>query len=216
MKQVALKALNSGFADGPTVVVDEFAYANGRADVVIARASEAYLDRRIEILGISSNISRDVNLQVFLQLHHKGPMSREYFHSVGALDRTTKNQAINWLIKHGFVHEVGDGKIQTAPHLRRHVTTSYSIELKLKNWKKALEQAIRGKSFADYQFVALPSENVLRAVDHIEDFEEHSVGLIEISRDGEYFVHHWPERQSPYSLMNKWRLNEETITKAIS
>ena len=212
MKEVALKTLSSGFTEGRTYILDEFAYANGRSDIVLANASDEYLSQRIDVLGISSNISDDSYLQTFLHLHSRSkPVSREHFFSIGAIDERKKRKALNWLTENGFVVEVGD-KIRTAPHLRRHITGSYSIELKLDKWKKALEQAIRGKSFAEYQMVALPSENILRAIEHEDEFHKHEVGLMELDPSGEYHIHVEPQRQNPYSPMNKWRLNEQSIS----
>lgn len=211
MKKVAIEALSSGFLEKEAYILDEFAYANGRSDLVLANTSNEYLARRMEVLGISSSISDDYHLQTFLQLHSRSkPITREHFFSLGAIEQRKKRQALKWLIDKGFVVEEGD-KLKTAPRLRRHITTSYSIELKLGKWRKALDQAIRGKSFAEYQIVAIPSENILRAINHEEEFVDNNVGLMELSRNGEYFVHIEPEKQNPYSPMNKWRLNEQSI-----
>ncbi len=215
MKEVALETLEDGFTDGETVILDEFSYANGRADIVLAKASEEYLKRRIDVLGISSSIEENTYLQVFLQLHGRGAVTKDHFFTIGATSENKKQEALDWLIESGFVKELDDGKIRTAPYLRRHVTTSYSIELKLGKWKQALKQAIRGKSFADYQFVALDEDNIIRAIENIDEFKKHDVGLMEINSDGEYFVHYKPEKESPYSPMNKWRLNETTIREEL-
>lgn len=216
MKEVALESLDEEFVGESAVILDEFSYANGRADIVLAKASENYLERRTTDLGISSAIDRDSHLQTFLQLHGRGPVTKEHFYSIGALDERTKKKALKWLLERGFVKELKHGKIRTAPNLRRHITTSYSVELKLKNWKTALEQATRGKAFSDYQFVALPEENILRAQENIEVFREKEIGLIEISSNGDQHVHYHPEKQNPYSPMNKWRLNETTIREEVS
>lgn len=216
MKEVAREALSDGFTSGPTIMMDEFAYANGKADLVLARASESYLNHRTNVLDISTPMKKDSYLQVFLQLHNHGPVTREHFYSVGATSKRTKDEALDWLFNYGFATETDDGKIQTAPYLRRHVTTSYSIELKLENWKKALEQAVRGKSFADYQYVVLDESNILRAINHMGEFEDYGVGLMEIDETGEYHIHYKPDKESPYSPMNKWRLNEKTIREGVS
>lgn len=213
MKGVAKRALQNGVVDEPKVLMDEFTYANGRADLVLAKASEAYLERRTENLDITSSITDDTYLKVFLHIHGRGAITKEHFFSIGALNRSAKKAALNWLIEENFVEELEDGKIRSAPNLRRHITTSYSIELKLSKWKKGLQQAIRGKSFSDYQFVAIAEDNVLRAIENIEMFEDNDIGLMEISQDGDYFIHYHPENRNGYSLTNKWRLNERTITQ---
>lgn len=215
MRKVAIDSISQDFAQEESILLEEFTYGNGRADIVLANPSTAYLDHRINELRISSVLERKSHLQAFLQLHGRGPITRDFYYSVGAMGKRKKKNALEKLIKKGFVDELDNGKIQTAHDLRRHVTTSYSIELKLSKWKKALEQAVRGKSFSEYQYVALDEDNVLRAIDNLELFEEYGVGLMEISEDGDVYIHKEPSRQKPYSPMNKWRLNERTIMEEL-
>lgn len=211
MKEVALEVPWSDLTHGPTTVVDEFSYGAGRTDIVLAKESQAYRGHRLDTLGIDAVIDDDSHLRSFLLLHNRDAVSKEYFFELGALSRSSKEESLNWLISNGFVNELSDGKIQTAPHLRRHITRSYSIELKLDKWRDALKQAFRAKSFSDYQFVALDDENIIRAIDNLEVFEEYGVGLIAIRDDCDYAIHHNPERDRPYSPINMWRLNERTI-----
>lgn len=211
MKVVAKEVLDSSFTGGPTTTIEEFSYGAGRADLVLAKESDAYRQHRLNVLGINSAIDHDAYLRTFLLLHNRKEISKDYFYKVGALDKRTKTEALDWLTNSGFIEELPGNKIRTAPHLRRHITRSYSIELKLENWRKAVKQAFRGKSFSDYQFVAIDDENIIRAIDNIDIFEKYHIGLISINTDHGYFVHHAPERQTPYSPLNKWKLNETTI-----
>lgn len=212
MKTVAKNVLDNSFTGGPTKVIDEFSYGAGRTDLVLTKESETYRDHRLNVLNINNAIERDSHLRTFLLLHSRNEISKDYFYGLGAMDKRKKKSALKWLISNGFVEELSDGKIRTAPHLRRHITRSYSIELKLKNWKKAIKQAFRSKSFSDYQYVALDDEYVIRAIDNIDAFEEYEVGLVSIDQEEEqYFVHYDPDRQTPYSPLNMWRLNETTM-----
>lgn len=212
MKTVARNVLDSRFTGGPTKVIEEFSYGAGRTDLVLAKESESYRGHRLNVLGIDTAIERDSHLRAFLLLHSRDEISKDYFFRLGAMDERKKRTALKWLITNGFVEELADDRIRTAPHLRRHVTRSYSIELKLKNWQKAVKQAFRSKSFSDYQYVALGDEYILRAIDNIDVFKEYGIGLVSIDRDDEqYVVHYEPDRETPYSPLNKWRLNETTM-----
>lgn len=211
MRDVAQEALREAFNEPNAKIFEEFAYGSGRADYVLARVSDAYLARRLDDLGINTAIDNDRILQAFLLLHSRETISKEYYYEMGALDRQSKSKALNWLTNHGFAKEIDDSHIRTAPHLRRHVTTAYSIELKLSNWKKALRQAFRGKGFSEYQCVIMDAEYVDRALENRHRFEEHGIGLLSLAENGEYEMHLTPERNNPYSLINKWRLNERTI-----
>lgn len=215
MRDVAQSALRQAFNEPDAKIFEEFSYGSGRADYVLARISDTYLSRRLDALGIETAIDSDRILQAFLLLHNRETISKEYYYDMGALDQRSKTKALNWLIDHGFVKEIDGTHIRTTPHLRRHVTTAYSIELKLSKWKKALRQAFRGKGFSEYQCVVMDAQYVDRALDNRHRFEEHGIGLMSLTEDGEYEMHVPPERHNPYSLINRWRLNERTIMDEI-
>ena len=215
MRPVAEKTLRDAFDEPHASIYEEFEYGSGRADYVVARISDPYLSRRLIDLRIDTAIEDDRLLQTFLLLHNRGTISKDYYYKLGALDRNTKSKALDWLIDKGFATEVNDTYIRTTPNLRRHVTTAYSIELKLCKWEKALRQAFRGKGFSDYQCVVMDADYVDRAIDNQHQFEEHGIGLMSIDEDGTYEMHLRPERDRPYSLINKWRLNERTIMEEL-
>jgi hypothetical protein len=215
MRDVAQGTLRHAFNEPSAKMFEEFAYGSGRADYVLARVSDAYLSRRLDKLGINTPINSDRILQAFLLLHNRDIISKEYYYEMGALDRKSKTEALNWLTDNGFTKEIDGSHIRTTPHLRRHVTTAYSIELKLTKWKKALKQAFRGKGFSDYQCVVMDAEYVDRALDNRHRFKKHGIGLMSLTEGGEYKMHLVPERNNPYSLINQWRLNERTITEEL-
>lgn len=211
MREVAQETLRNAFNEPEARLFDEFSYGSGRADYVLARVSEAYLSRRLNDLNINTAIDNERILQAFLLLHNRETISKDYFYEMGALDRASKKEALDWLTEHGFAKEIGDSHIRSAPNLRRHVTTAYSIELKLSKWQKALKQAFRGKGFSEYQCVVMDAEYVDRALDNQHRFQEHGIGLMSLTENGDYELHLPPERNNPYSLINKWRLNERII-----
>ena len=215
MRDVAQGTLRKALNEPDARVFEEFAYGSGRADYVLARVSDAYLSRRLDDLGINAAIDSDRILQAFLLLHSRETISKEYYYEMGALDRKSKTKALNWLTDHGFAKEIDGSHIRTTPRLRRHVTTAYSIELKLSKWKEALRQAFRGKGFSEYQCVVMDAEYVDRALENRHRFEEHGIGLMSLTEGGEYEVHLPPKRNKPYSLINKWRLNERTIMEEL-
>lgn len=214
MKKVAKPVLKNNLSDRDARVVPEFSYSAGWTDLVYTYVSDTYLQRRVEELGIRVPIEKKDHLKAFLQLHNRGEITKDYYLSLGAR-RRSKEKSLEWLIENNFVEETDDGKIKTAPYLRKHVTTSFAVELKLNKWKQALEQAHRGKSFAEYQYVVLDNDFIEPAVRHESLFEKYNVGLISLSTDGEYKEHITPEKQEPFSDLNTWSLNE-TIMKQIS
>jgi hypothetical protein len=57
---------------------------------------------------------------------------------------------------------------------RRHL---HAFEGKLKDWRRALQQAFRYRYFADKAIVVMPSENAESALANIDAFRHSSVGL---------------------------------------
>lgn len=58
-----------------------------------------------------------------------------------------------------------------------------AIEVKIKNWKRALQQAYRNKLFADYAYVALPKKFSTPAITNIKTFRQAGVGLLVIQEN---------------------------------
>lgn len=83
-----------------------------------------------------------------------------------------------------------------------------SFELKLKNWREAVIQAFRYRSFSDYSFVVLPQETAKKAQSHIEFFSKYGIGLVAF-KDSNFEVLYRPDRQQPLSH----RLREKAETR---
>lgn len=52
-----------------------------------------------------------------------------------------------------------------------------SFELKLTDWKTAIIQAFRYRSFSNKVYVVMPEETVRRAVAHSDQFDRYGIGL---------------------------------------
>lgn len=215
MKEVASRVLSEKLRSGSVETISEFDYGPGRADLVFADISDKYITHRMDNLNITEKIDTKTKLRAFLQLHGKEKITEEYFYQIGAIKPHKKSKALEWLIDNGFVVRQGN-KISTAPDLRRHVTTTISVELKLSKWKRALEQAKRGRSFANYRFVALDENNANAAIENIDEFKKNNVGLILLNSQEEVKFEYYPNRIDPYSELNRWKINESTIQQSTS
>jgi hypothetical protein len=61
-------------------------------------------------------------------------------------------------------------------------------ELKLNNWRRALIQAYRYKSFCHKSFVVMDEAFICRAIKHIEKFKLSGIGLASINTQGEFKI----------------------------
>ncbi|WP_313691553.1 hypothetical protein [Halorarum halobium] len=212
MKDVAQDLIPSTLRKKDYEVLTEFGYGTGRTDLVFVNVSEPYWERRTKRLNLETPIEDKNVLITFLQLHARdGAVTEEYFYQIGALKRRYKRESLNWLKDRGFVQEEEEGKIKTACDLRRHITTTVAVELKLRKWQKAIKQASRGRSFAEYKFVALDHDHIEPALDNLEQFKSRNIGLLSIDQSGDCYMHHKPGRGNPHSELYRWKLNESTL-----
>lgn len=214
MKEPAVELIPDTLGKEEYEVLTEFDYGPGRADLVFVNVSEPYWERRVNQLELDTPIQSKNALVSFLQLHSRtGPVTEDYFYELGALRRRYKRESLDWLKENGFVEETDRGKIRTTRDLRRHVTTTVAVELKRRKWQKAIKQAARGRSFADYKYVALSHNNIQPALDNIGNFRNQNIGLLSIDRDGDCHIHFEPERGEPHSELCRWKINEVTLTE---
>jgi hypothetical protein len=76
---------------------------------------------------------------------------------------------------------------------------TFAFEMKRSNWKRALVQAFRYSSFADFSYVLMDRAYVHRALAHLDKFKRSNIGLASISKTGEVTWHYRPKPSPPYS-----------------
>lgn len=216
MKEVAKERLPNGFGIHEDHVVPEFDYGKGRTDLVIVNISEDYWKHRTKRLDLPMPISNKQHLISFLELHGRDPVTESYFVESGAQPNRKKRESLRWLRENQFIRTNSSGKIRTASNLRRHVTTTIAVELKLDKWKKALQQASMGRSFAEYRYVAIDESHLDPALENIGKFKENNIGLISINLEGDTTIHWAPCRGVPYSSLYKWKINEASLGEITS
>lgn len=211
LKETAAPVLKEHLARDDAEVVEEFSYSAGRTDLVFTYKSDTYLRRRVKGLNINIPITNKSHLKAFLRLHRRGEITTEYFTQLGANSRTKSEKSLEWLLDNGFAEETVNGKVRTVPYLRKHITTSIAIELKLEKWKDALKQALRGRSFSEYQYVVIDAAHISPALKNRDMFEQQGIGLASVDTNGAFMEHCAPIKQKPFSELNTWKLNETTL-----
>jgi hypothetical protein len=85
---------------------------------------------------------------------------------------------------------------------------SFAIEAKLKDWKRAINQAQRYKWFAEYSYVVLDEHYSHPAVQNLDSFVKHNIGLAAVNPQGEFNRFFSPKRQKPYDAIMQIMLSE--------
>jgi hypothetical protein len=83
-----------------------------------------------------------------------------------------------------------------------------SFELKLKNWKRAVKQAFRYKSFSNITYVVLSAANVKAALSNIDIFEKYNIGLAKFGKENDFEILYKPLLDNPYSENLNLKLKE--------
>jgi hypothetical protein len=86
---------------------------------------------------------------------------------------------------------------------------SFAIEAKLKDWKRALNQAQRYKWFAEFSYVVLDEHFSQPAIRNIETFKKYNIGLATINTQGDFNRIYNPKRQRPYDPIMQVLLSEK-------
>jgi hypothetical protein len=101
-----------------------------------------------------------------------------------------------------------------------------SFELKLKNWKTALQQAFRYRSFANLSYVIIDPDGESAAVKNIEYFKRYNIGLAVYRTKSQLEILFKPTFSQPFSeqlqhktlamIQNSRRKTKKEIASLIS
>lgn len=87
-------------------------------------------------------------------------------------------------------------------------TLVISFELKLYNWRRAVVQAFRYKSFSNAAYVVLPNDSINNALTNIELFENYQIGLASFDQNKSFQILYMPKVGIPYSDILSEKLAE--------
>lgn len=89
--------------------------------------------------------------------------------------------------------------------------TTTSFEMKLRNWKRALIQAIKYKAFSNYAYVVVDHYYASPAIKNIERFKAANVGLVSIEHSGKVHKHFRPTKETPYCRSISGKLEDMVV-----
>lgn len=92
---------------------------------------------------------------------------------------------------------------------------AFAFEMKLCNWKRALTQAYRYRSFAEMSYVVLSRKHVLPALLHLDDFRRANVGLLSLDETGDLYIHYQPTPEDPFCRWTRSNLERMLVAERI-
>jgi len=101
------------------------------------------------------------------------------------------------LLEAGFIVETSDHRFRTISSRVFPIVEICSFELKLKDWRRALYQATRYRSFSHRVFVVMPSERANVAFRYQDSFRKANIGLVSHNATGDTKVLIRPVKRQP-------------------
>lgn len=181
----------------PPTLIQESRCSEGRADLVwatlfddwAANLSEAAID-----LLTQPTCSRILSL-----LKPTAVRSEEYLRARSGVSDRTFRTWLNCLFETGLVTRSDEGRWVLGPSFEFPPVEICSFEFKLANWRRALYQAKRYRTFSHRVFVVMPPERVNGALSRRDHFERFNVGLITHDVQGESEVLIPSRKRAPIS-----------------
>jgi hypothetical protein len=188
-----------------TFIIQEFDSLNGVADLVFGTYKPRTITKTarcpIDINWVTPLASLDYGDAVFV----------DKFMDAYSVSKSTTSKILREYAKAGFLNQISNNEYVVVKKYTQILDNVISIEAKLKNWKRALQQAYRYKRFSHFSFVLLDEKYSSSAIKNLSTFEKMGVGLITM-QDMKYKMHLTPLRKEVSNSPYFHRINEVAYT----
>ncbi len=119
---------------------------------------------------------------------------------------------INFVISAGLAFINKRGKVSLSTQANNITQANVvAVEAKLRDWRQALNQAIRYKDFADIVFVAMDASNIPTSKDYLNIFKEQKIGLCAVTDSSYDWIFEPVNRREPIGHEKEYLLMSATI-----
>lgn len=185
----------------PFFLVEEFDSHCGIADIVMG-TSVSFEYQELSRKTISWNWVKPIfNLAEDQEIE-----MNDFVRSYG-ISKTTARVRLKEYSEAGFLKKISSKQYRVVREYRLITDTIISIEAKLKNWQRALHQAVRYHRFSNKSYVLLDRKHIKPALKNIHVFRERNVGLLSMDKEN-YDIHYNPSVKKAPQTHSFFRLNE--------
>lgn len=185
-----------------TKLLEEVDLGFGIADLVISKMKSSQNNKNIFLTYF------DITIYKIIESHPS--ISFEKIKHITKAESTTIKRSIEKLMIESYVQEM-DTLYKLDRTYKNCLTDSIAIEAKLKNWKRALNQAYRYKWFASSSYVVLDEKRISSAILNLELFKKMNVGLACIDNNGKVTIYYKPKKEKPIDEKMQMLLNEKVL-----
>jgi hypothetical protein len=123
------------------------------------------------------------------------------------LSKTTGRKCLNDYTRAGFLEKIAFSTFKVTRQYQPPTDIVVSVEAKLRDWKRAIEQAKRYQRFSDFSFVLLDKAGSKQAVKNMNLFREQNIGLLTLD-DSNLEVHFFPFKNQKKAVEYYLRVSE--------
>ncbi len=183
-----------------THILEEVDLGFGVADLVISKVSKGAIKKQPALSYF------DITIYKIIEANKE--ISIEKIKEITKANESSIKKSLERLMVDSYINQ-SDILFNVSKTYKSIATNSVAIEAKLKNWKRALNQAFRYKWFACKSYVVLDSKHITPALVNIEEFRKYNVGLAEINKQGCLKIYFNPKAQKPIDDKMFMLLNEQ-------
>jgi hypothetical protein len=183
-----------------TKLLEEVDLGFGIADLVISKMRPTY---NMKLANLTY-----FDITIYKIIESNPDISFEKIKHITRADTITIKKSIEKLMLESYVKEI-DTLYKLGRTYKNCLSDSIAIEAKLKNWKRALNQAYRYKWFASTSYVVLDEKRISGALLNIDLFKKMNVGLACIDKKGNVSILFKPQKEKPIDEKMQMLLNEK-------
>lgn len=148
----------------------------------------------------SGNVSLSSSSRIVSLLKSRSPRTEDFIVNSTGLSVNTVKRILKQLEENDIVFQISSGSYVISPKMQTPKVELWAFELKLRDWKRALFQALQYKAFANRTVIVLPEDKLSVAKKNIETFIELNVGLMVFQPiDLSYEIIVKPQKSNPSS-----------------
>jgi len=182
---------------------EEVSLGYGIADIVICNVNYPKIPENPSELFLNRS---DINIYTIISKEAEATFDLIY--DTTRSSRQSISDSLIKLITLGYIKQI-DNLFTIHKEYELPYNSSFAVEAKLKDWKRALYQAQRYKWFAEYSYVVMDEHYSQPAIRNIDEFIKYNVGLATINTEGEFNRIYNPNRQQPYDPIMQVLLSEK-------
>ena len=119
---------------------------------------------------------------------------------------------LNYLCRLGICEKNDMGNYKFASNFEMPIAHIHSFELKMSNWKRALFQAVRYKTFSEYVSIVMPIEKERVLLQNIESFKMCNVGaLLFDAQNLEIKILYRPQKNTTISVQHLYYMSGKLL-----